>query len=69
MLVYVTLKPENAVFGLDQETVKEDSVTLLKTISVAGSGPGERKQGAFYSHFAATSTDPVPGRSGRVMLQ
>ena len=44
MLVYVTLKPENVVFGLDQETVTEDSVTLLKTISVAGSGPGERNK-------------------------
>lgn len=44
MLVYVTLKPANVVFGLDQETVREDSVTLLKTISVAGSGPGGRKK-------------------------
>lgn len=39
MWVYVTLKPVNEVFGLDQDTVREDSVTLLKTISVAGSGP------------------------------
>lgn len=48
MLVYMTLKPEKVVFGLDQETVREDSVTLLKTISVAGSGPGETKQGRFF---------------------
>lgn len=54
MLMYVTLKPANVVFGLDQETVREDSVTLLKTISVAGSGPGERKQGEIYSHFVNT---------------
>lgn len=42
MLVYVILKPANVVFGLDQETVSEDSVTLLKTISVGGSGPDKR---------------------------
>lgn len=53
MLMYVTLKPANVVFGLDQETVREDSVTLLKTISVAGSGPGERKQGDFYSQVVS----------------
>lgn len=44
MLVYVTLKPVNVVFGLDQETLRETSVTLLKTISVAGSGPSKRKK-------------------------
>lgn len=70
MLVYVTLKPANVVFGLDQETVREDSVTLLKTISVAGSGPGERKQGFYsqiHSAFIAPNTDHVPGRSGEIM--
>jgi len=50
MLVYVTLTPENVVFGLDQETLREESVTSLKTISVAGSGPEDRKQGDSYSH-------------------
>lgn len=39
MLVYVTRKPANVLFGLDQETVSDDPVTLLKTISVGGSGP------------------------------
>lgn len=39
MLVYVTRKLSNVVFGFDQETVSDDSVTLLKTISVGGSGP------------------------------
>ena len=43
-LVYVTLKPVKALFGLDQETVTDDSVTLLNTISVAGSGPGEAQR-------------------------
>lgn len=47
VLVYVTLKPVNVVFGLDQDTVREDSVTLLKTMSVADSGPNEKKSG-FY---------------------
>ena len=37
----MTLKPVKALFGLDQETVTDDSVTLLNTISVGGSGPGE----------------------------
>lgn len=43
MLVYVILKDAYVVFGLDQETLRDDSVTLLKTISVAGSGPGGRR--------------------------
>lgn len=42
MLMYVTLNPAKAPLGLVQETAREDSVTLLKTISVAGSGPGEK---------------------------
>lgn len=62
MLVYVTLKPTKVVVGFDQETTKEDSVTLLKTISVAGSGPGEKKQGCLYPY-----TDSVPGNSGGIM--
>lgn len=45
MLMYVTLKPVNIVFGLDQDTVREDSVTLLKSISVADSGPSQKKSG------------------------
>lgn len=44
MLMYVTVKPVNVVFGLFQETVTEDSVTLLKTSSVGGSGPGRRNK-------------------------
>lgn len=48
MLVYVTRKPVNVVFGLDQDTAIEDSVTLLKTMSVADSGPKIRN---VYSHF------------------
>lgn len=44
MLMYVTLKPVNMVFGLVQETVREDSVTLLKTSSVGFSGPGNRNK-------------------------
>lgn len=57
MLVYVTLKPANVVFGFDQETVREDSVTLLKTISVAGSGPGERKYS--YSQFVVVVVEEL----------
>lgn len=53
MLVYVTLKPVNVVFGLDQDTLREDSVKLLKTISVAGSGPSKNKTRGFYSHFCS----------------
>ena len=37
------LKPVSVAFGLVQETAREDSVTLLNTSSVAGSGPGVRK--------------------------
>ena len=40
----MTLKPVKVLFGLDQETVTDDSVTLLSTISVAGSGPGETQR-------------------------
>ncbi len=64
MLVYVTLKPENVVFGLVQETVREYSVTLLKTISVAGSGPGERKQGDYYSQAVVTADTTDHGHHG-----
>lgn len=56
MLMYVILKPVNVVFGLTQETPTEDSVTLLKSIRVGGSGPVRRKQAKcfieiFYLYF------------------
>lgn len=51
MLVNMTLKLVNAVFGLDHATVMEDSVTLLKTISVAGSGPGSTNQRDYFKFY------------------
>lgn len=47
-LVYVTLKPVCVDFGLDQDTVREDSETLLKTMSVAGLGPSEEEVTVIY---------------------
>ena len=38
-------KPVRALLGLDQDTAREDSVTLLKTMSVGGSGPEDRERG------------------------
>lgn len=40
----MTLKPLTAVFGLVQDTVRDLSVSSLKTMSVGGSGPEENHQ-------------------------